>query len=301
MTRVLVTNDDGIEAAGLQWLARAATDFGFQVTVAAPAVESSGSSAAIIAAERDGRIPVDDRDLPGLDGVPAYAVAAPPALITLIATRGAFGDKPDIVLSGINRGANTGRAVLHSGTVGAALTGAANGRSSMAVSLDVGLAPKGRPHWETAARLAADVFPALLEAAGFDGAAGVDGAAGAAVPVVFNLNVPDVALASVRGLRRGALASFGAVQTNVEIGDGFVRMALADVSAKLEPGTDAAWLAAGYASITALNPICEASKVPMPAETRLRPAGTGAVTPASGSATPDVSRSGSTPAQYGRS
>ncbi len=254
MTCVLITNDDGIDAEGLRWLARAALDLGLKVMVAAPAVESSGSSAAIIAAERGGRIPVDDRDLAGLDGVPAYAVAAPPALITLIATRGAFGDKPDIVLSGINRGANTGRAVLHSGTVGAALTGAANGRSSMAVSIDVGLSPKGKPHWQTAARFAADVLPALLEAA---------------PPVVFNLNVPDAALDEVRGLRRGTLASFGAVQTNVEIGEGFVRMALADLESKLEPGTDAALLAAGYASITALSPICEATQVHLPDEAEL--------------------------------
>jgi 5'/3'-nucleotidase len=249
MTRVLITNDDGIAAVGLRWLARAARDAGLDVMVAAPAAEASGSGAAIIAVEKDGRIPIDDRDLPGLDGVPAYAVAAPPALITLIASHGAFAEKPDIVLSGINMGANTGRAILHSGTVGAALTGAANGLSSMAVSLDVGLSPREKPHWQTAAAVAADVLPALLDAD---------------APVVFNLNVPDLAVDEVRGLRRATLASFGAVQTNVEIGDGFVRMALADVSSKLEPGTDAAWLAAGYASITPLSPICEALDILVP-------------------------------------
>jgi 5'-nucleotidase len=251
MTRALITNDDGIDAEGLRCLAKAAREAGLDVIVAAPAVEASGSSAAIIAAERDGRIPVDDRDLPGLAGVPAYAVAAPPALITLIATRGAFGAKPDVVLSGINRGANTGHAVLHSGTVGAALTGASNGCPAMAVSLDVGLSPREKPHWQTAARFAAALLPELR-------------AAGA--PVVLNLNVPDLPFEDVCGLRRARLASFGAVQTNVELGEGFVRMALADVNSKLEPGTDAAWLAAGYASITPLNPICEqVTDTPAPA------------------------------------
>jgi 5'-nucleotidase len=251
VTRVLVTNDDGIDAAGIRRLATAARDAGLDVVVAAPAAEASGSSAAIIAVERHGRIVVDDRDLPGLDGVPAFAVAGPPALITLIATHGAIGPRPDIVLSGINHGANTGRAILHSGTVGAALTAVANGRSALAVSLDVGLSPREKPHWETAARLVVDLLPAVIQAE---------------EPVVFNLNVPDVPLDRLRGVRRGRLASFGAVQTNVEIGDGFVRMALADTAARLEPETDAAWLAAGYASVTPLNPICEAGYVTVPSD-----------------------------------
>lgn len=244
VTRVLVTNDDGIDADGICLLARAARDAGLDVVVAAPAVEASGSSASIIVVERDGRVPVADRDLPGLAGIPAFSVAAPPAFIALTATRGAFGAAPDIVLSGVNRGANTGHAVLHSGTVGAALTAASNGRPAMAVSLDVGLSPDGKPHWDTAARLAADLLHLLLDAD---------------QPIVFNLNVPDLPLDQVRGVRRAGLASFGAVQTNVEIGDGYVRVALEDTNARLEPGTDAAWLAAGYASITPLNPICEAS------------------------------------------
>src|SRR5207253_2756925 len=116
MTRALITNDDGITAEGLRWLAMAARDAGLEVVVAAPSTEASGSSAAITAAEEDGRVLVEQHELDGLAGVPAYGVSAAPGFIVLIATRGAFGPPPDIVLSGVNSGANTGRAVLHSGT-----------------------------------------------------------------------------------------------------------------------------------------------------------------------------------------
>ena len=80
---------------------------------------------------------VHEHPLPELPDVPAYGVGGSPGFIALIALHGAFGPPPIVVLSGINRGANAGRAVLHSGTVGAAFTAAANGCRAMAVSLDV--------------------------------------------------------------------------------------------------------------------------------------------------------------------
>jgi 5'-nucleotidase len=246
MTRALVTNDDGIDAPGLRCLVAAARDTGLDVVVAAPRMEASGSSASITVHEEDGRVEIEDRELPGLPGVEAFAVAAPPALITLIATRGAFGPPPELVLSGINRGANTGHAILHSGTVGAALTGAANGRSALAASLDVGLSPAGPPHWQSAARFLPALVPVLCNLS---------------EPVVLNLNAPDLPADAVRGLRRAALASFGTVQTGIEVGTGFVRMTVADETARLEPGTDAAWLADGYATVTAIAPVFEATDV----------------------------------------
>lgn len=141
----LITNDDGIDSPGLLHLAQAVVEAGLNVVVAAPASEFSGSSASITATEEDGRILFERRSLDGLDGVSAYVVQAAPALITLLAAHGTFGTAPDLVLSGINRGANIGRAILHSGTVGAALTGGVNGGKAMAVSLDVplGTEPSG--------------------------------------------------------------------------------------------------------------------------------------------------------------
>ncbi|GIF95783.1 5'/3'-nucleotidase SurE [Catellatospora citrea] len=247
MTRVLITNDDGIEAPGLHRLALAAAKAGFDVVVAAPARDSSGASAAISAVAQDGRIIVEERELPGLDGVSAYAVTGTPAMAALIATRGAFGDPPEVVLSGINRGANAGPAVLHSGTVGAALTGAAYGCQGLAVSLDLadGDLTDDDRHWDTAAVYAVALL-SLLD--------------GLPQSTVLNLNVPDLPADQVRGLCRARFGRFGQVQMRIaERGSGFVRTALEDSGAHLEPGTDMALLADGYATVTPLQPLGEAA------------------------------------------
>ena len=84
--------------------------------------QSSGASAGIIATAQDGRTLVERRALADLPNVEAYAVDAQPGYIVLAAVRGWLDPAPDLVLSGVNHGANVGRAILHSGTVGAALT-----------------------------------------------------------------------------------------------------------------------------------------------------------------------------------
>jgi 5'-nucleotidase len=253
--RVLVTNDDGVESPGLHALAAMAQEQGYDVTVAAPAGESSGSSAAAMATEDDGRIPVGKRVLPGLPDVPAYAVAATPALIVLIARRGAFGDPPELVLSGVNRGSNVGYAVIHSGTVGAALTAVTYGCPALAVSLDVASGGDD-PLWTSATGVAVK----LLEAA-----------ASAAERVALNLNVPNLPLGRIRGLRGARLASFGAVQAGFERGRDFVRMTLQDDGRELEAGTDAALLAKGFASVTALHAVTEAEGLDLSQESRKLP------------------------------
>lgn len=117
---VVVTNDDGIDTPGLYTLAAAATGSGRGVLVAAPDYEASGSSASMAAVGAGDRIPIERRTLPGLSGVTGYAVRAAPAFIAFAAAQDGFGERPSMILSGINRGPNTGRAVLHSGTVGGA-------------------------------------------------------------------------------------------------------------------------------------------------------------------------------------
>lgn len=249
--RALITNDDGIESPGLHRLAQVARDRGLEVVVAAPLTEASGSSAAINARQDEGRIVVEERTLPGLHGVEAYGVAASPAFIALIATRGAFGQPPDLVLSGINRGANVGHAILHSGTVGAALTGNAYGCRAMAVSLNVGLEPEQPAHWDTAARLTATLLPLVTDSD----------------LVAVNLNVPDQPIEKIKGVRRGSLAAFGIVQMNIaEMGEDYVRMSVAESDEELRPGTDAYWLAGGYACVTPLRFVCEAAEVRLPLE-----------------------------------
>ncbi len=240
---VLITNDDGIGSEGLRLLALAALEAGMRPVVAAPMTDTSGASASITSAESDGRLVYETRELAGLDGYPVYAVGALPAYIALVAARGAFGGPPDFVLSGINNGPNTGHAILHSGTVGATLTAAAHQISALAVSLGVG----PDRNFATAAALARQVLPALVKAP---------------TGTVLNLNVPDVAPDAVRGLREAPLASFGAVQTNIlESGKGYVVTGFSEVDVSAEPDSDAALLADGWATLTALRPVCQAGNV----------------------------------------
>jgi 5'-nucleotidase len=270
-TRILVTNDDGIDAPGLRYLARAAAREGHDVIVAAPVTESSGSSAAMTAVEEHGKIILHKRELSGAKHIPAYAVAASPAYIVLLALREAFGNAPTMILSGINRGANAGSAVVHSGTVGATLTGSYAGLHGLAVSLDV-LSPRvassrsggaamtviseaddEKRHWSSAAELAVRLIPTLLHTA---------------PGTVFNLNVPDLHLDGIRGLRRAALAQFGQVQMSIaEAGEGFVRTAVQAADELLEPQTDLAALAEHFAVVTPLRAPVEASDVRFNLET----------------------------------
>lgn len=172
--RVLVTNDDGIDGPGLRALAGALVERGHDVVVAGPATQCSGSGASLGTVEHEATIAVERWSLPGLDGVPAYAVQAPPALAVRAACAGAFGPPPDVVVSGVNPGFNTGRLLIHSGTVGAAMT---------AASLDVcgvALSTAARPvvGFETAGVIATWVVRGLSEAG--------------LPPVALNVNVPDL-------------------------------------------------------------------------------------------------------------
>ncbi|MGB1824237.1 MAG: 5'/3'-nucleotidase SurE, partial [Ilumatobacteraceae bacterium] len=113
--RILVTNDDGISSVGLHRLARAMTAHG-DVVVVAPDREFSGAGAAVGAIHLM-QPEVHRATVDGIDE--SWAVSGPPALCVFFARLGAFGGPFDLVVSGINPGANVGRSVYHSGTVGA--------------------------------------------------------------------------------------------------------------------------------------------------------------------------------------
>ena len=267
--RVLITNDDGISSPGLHALARAVRAAGHDVCVAAPHQEASGSGTALNAVTEDGRLMLAAADIG--DGIEAYSVAASPAYIAVLAAIGAFGPAPDVLLSGINRGANAGHAILHSGTVGAALSAAAEGLRAMAVSLDVfttltatgaGIddarvafraVPDDALHWPTAADLAVPLLPWLSTAP---------------PGTVLNLNAPDLPRPEIRGLRRATPAPFGQVQMGVaESGRDFARITVTVRQDERPPGTDLALLAEGYATLTAIRPPAEDPSVAPPLDT----------------------------------
>ena len=136
--RILITNDDGVFAPGIEALARGLTArFGgmHELVVVAPLVDHSGAGAAVGAVYERESIPFESVQIPGLENLPIYGVDGPPALAVILACIEGFGPRPDMIVSGVNNGMNAGRSALHSGTVGAALTAAQFGLRGVAVSI----------------------------------------------------------------------------------------------------------------------------------------------------------------------
>ena len=186
--RVLITNDDGIRAPALTILARALADAGHDVCVVAPLEGYSGCGASIGSVSEGHRIRIDPVDLAGAPGIAAFAVDSPPAFIVLAALQGRFGPRPDVVVSGPNSGLNLGPLVLHSGTLGAAVTAASNGVPAIALSTE----KRPRFGYETASQFCARHLAGML------------GAMGPAA--ALNINVPDLPLERIAGVRQTRLA-----------------------------------------------------------------------------------------------
>jgi 5'-nucleotidase len=176
--RILVTNDDGVRAPGLLAAAQALQSLG-DVTVVAPAEVQSGMGHAISITEP---IYLDQVQLPG--GIVATALTATPASCVKVALAALLARKPDLVVSGINRGYNLGMTAYVSGTVGAAREAALSGIPAIASSL----ASVGDPHYEAAAEMTRRIA-AFVKSSGLE-------------PGVFlNVNVPAGAADALRGIR----------------------------------------------------------------------------------------------------
>ena len=249
--RILVTNDDGIDAIGLHILARRLVELG-DVVVAAPDREYSGAGAALgtLHLIRPEVRRVD------IDGVPeAWSVAGPPALCVVFGRLRVYGEPFDLVVSGINPGANTGRAIYHSGTVGAALTARIGGVSGLAVSQAVdGFGVEGQAsedmlanqEWDTAAEVGFRVARAML-------------ADLPESPIVLNVNVPNRALDALAGWRRTEVAllpprtlASAALVPKLGHTDAFdVQMNWGEL-VELPLDTDTGAVEAGYVAVTAV-------------------------------------------------
>lgn len=250
--RILLTNDDGIDSVGLHVLARAIRPCG-DVVIIAPDREYSGASAAF------GALHIIHPEVrrASVDGIDeAWAVSGPPALCVMFARLGAFGAGFDLIVAGINPGANVGRSVYHSGTIGAALTARNGGVSGVAISQSVtGFGVEGQgwddmltnQQWDSAATVAHAVVASLVDDLPAD-------------PVVINVNVPNVPLEEIKGWRSTRVGilpprSMSSAVLEPKLGheDCFdVKMSWGE-AVELPPDTDGGAVENGEVSITFLS------------------------------------------------
>ncbi|MDT0201666.1 5'/3'-nucleotidase SurE [Nocardioides sp. AE5] len=239
--RILLTNDDGIDAPGLAVLGRALADAGHDLVVAAPATDRSGTGSGLGTIEDGAEIAVTEHQLPDLPGVSATAFDAPPSFAVLAACTGVLGPRPDLVVSGINDGFNTGRLLLTSSTVGAALNAGSLGVRGLAIS--AGFAPDHR--FDTAAQVAVSAVEWLIEHA--------------APRTVLNVNVPNLGIEEVKGVRMAALAPRGLMGLRLNPTAGAIRLERFANTEGLGEETDAALVQAGYVAISVLPSVSRAA------------------------------------------
>lgn len=151
--RILISNDDGIQAAGILALKKALNPLG-EVHVVAPEKEKSGAGHGITAHK-----PLRPKEIKLPDGSYGWSVNGTPADCVKLALEALLPATPDLVISGINRGPNLGTDVLYSGTVSAAVEGIINGIPSVAISL----ATYEHENFGPAAGFAARIVPFLAK------------------------------------------------------------------------------------------------------------------------------------------
>jgi 5'-nucleotidase len=232
--RILLTNDDGIDAPGLVAMHKALARVG-QVTVVAPATNQSGASHGLTT----GRNPIFVTTWTDDGGSVWHSITARPATCVSLALENLLSDRPDIVVSGGNHGANLGLVTYYSGTVGAAREAAFKGIPSIAVSLQAG----SEMDFEAAAEFTAHLVERYLEEK--------------LPPHTFlNVNYPALPKDQVKGVRIGSLSrevspSFYVKGTLPDGKDYFWPSYRPLVSG--EPDTDLTALLEGYIAVTPLQ------------------------------------------------
>ena len=190
--RILVSNDDGCQAPGIIHLARSLREFA-EVTVVAPDRDRSGASNSLTL-DNPIRATRMENGFIRVDGTPTDCVH--------LAITGLLEHEPDMVISGINAGANLGDDVLYSGTVAAAMEGRFLGFPAIAVSL-VSHAPK---HYETAARAVLELIERLQRNP-------------LAADIILNVNVPDVPWERIAGYQATRLGQRHKAESVVKAAD----------------------------------------------------------------------------------
>jgi len=228
--RILVSNDDGYFAPGITLLAEALRKLG-EVTVVAPERDRSGASNSLTL----------DRPLTARRAANGFFyVNGTPTDCVHIAVTGLLDFMPDMIVSGVNLGANMGDDTIYSGTVAAAMEGYLLGIPSFAVSLT----SKAGKHYETAARVARELVERLQRRP-------------APSPVLLNVNVPDLPFGELQGLEVTRLGKRHKAEPVVKLqtprGDTAYWIGPAGGAADAGPGTDFHAVGEGKVSITPLR------------------------------------------------
>ena len=228
--RILVSNDDGYFSPGIALLAERLGALG-EVTVVAPERDRSGASNSLTL-DRPLTVRRAANGFRYIDGTPTDCVH--------LALTGLVDPLPDLVVSGINHGANMGDDTIYSGTVAAATEGYLFGIPSLAVSL---VGKTGR-HFETAAAVAVQMVERFARAP-------------FAPPILLNINVPDVPLAELGGIEATRLGrrhkAEPVVQVKTPRGETAYWIGPAGDAQDAGPGTDFHAVAAGRVSVTPLQ------------------------------------------------
>lgn len=177
--RILLTNDDGINAEGLEVLESIAGELSDDVWIVAPEIEQSGKSRAVTLTEPVRVRQINERKF-AVQGTPTDCVLI--GLLELVK-----GGAPDLVLSGVNRGQNIAEDTTYSGTVAGAMCGMQHGVRSVALSQSRGFQFPGSLPWETSRAWGAKVLKPLLEKRWPDN-------------VIMNVNFPDRAPEDITGV-----------------------------------------------------------------------------------------------------
>lgn len=228
--RILVSNDDGFGAPGIGVLAEAMARFG-EVVIVAPERDRSGASNSLTL-----DAPIRVRR----EGANGYRVEGTPTDCVHLAITGLLDDDPDMVISGINSGANLGDDVLYSGTVAAAMEGRFLGLPAVAVSL----ASYDPGHYETAARVAALLVERLR-------------ADPLPADTILNVNVPDRPWAALAGFEATRLGQRHRAEPVVRSEDPRGRpiywIGPPGVEQDAGPGTDFDAISRGCVSVTPIQ------------------------------------------------
>ena len=234
--RILLTNDDGINAPGLAVLEDIAREISDDVWIAAPEEEQSGKGRAISLTH-----PVRTREV----GEKAWAVAGTPSDCVLLATQNLMPEKPDLVLSGVNRGQNIAEDTSFSGTIAAALFGMQLGIPSIALSQSQSFRERGSLPWDTARAWGSRAIRPLIDMRWPD-------------DVVMNVNFPDVEPDDVKGIQitRQGFRDESIIHTDRREdlrGNDYYWIGYKGKLSKPDEGTDLRAIYDGYVSISPLH------------------------------------------------